>query len=132
LTTPTYNGICANPNFGYGGLDPDFNDIAAQQTKREDNFAWRVNAGISNSGNFAFLLSSMAMSRTRSRRRSGDLYLNPAGDVLFSGLGAQAFPTPLDAQGIATFTLGCPGRASPAAREHPELERSGLGLRYRT
>jgi hypothetical protein len=55
----------------------------------------------------------------------GDLYLNPAGDVLFSGLGAQAFPTPLDAQGIGTFTLTDPGRAASAARQHPELERPG-------
>jgi hypothetical protein len=126
IDNPTYNGICANPNFGYGGLDPDFNDIAAQQTKREDNFAWRVNAGISNSGNFAFLLSSMAMFENAIPTPFGDLYLNPAGDVLFSGLGAQAFPTPLDAQGIATFTLAAPAALRPLLASIPSWSAQAL------
>ncbi len=110
---------CANPNYGYGGIDPDFNDTSKGQPKREDNFAWSVQAGSSYSGGLAFLLSSTAAFSKPIPTPFGPLYLNPINDVLFNGLGLLVFPKPLDAKGVGEFLFKIPGSVRPIVASIP-------------
>ena len=122
----TYNGVCFNPNYGYGGLDPDVNDVAKQQTKREDNLVWQVQGGVNNSGSIAFLFSSMAMFSKGLPTPFGELWINPTADPLFASLGAVPFSAPLDAQGIATFTLTIPAGIRPLIASFPSWSAQAL------
>jgi len=103
-----YNGTCANPNFGLGGLDPDFNDMGKGQPARMDNFAWRVNAPTAYAGGFAFLISSTASFQKGIPTPFGNLYVNFTGDFLFGALALLPFPTVLDAQGSSTLVFTLP------------------------
>ncbi len=114
-----YNGTCSNPNYGYGGFDPDVNNVGKQQVKREDNLVWQVQAGAQNAGSVAFLFSSMAMLNKGIATPFGEFWLNPGADPLFSSLGALPFSAPLDAKGVATFTLTIPKAVRPLVASFP-------------
>jgi hypothetical protein len=82
----TYNNSpCPNPNEGYAGLDPEFNDEANGTPVRFDNYVWLVRAGTGYSSGAAVLLSSLAALPGGNGVPTpfGSLFLNPA-DPLFA------------------------------------------------
>ena len=115
----TYNGVggqfsCPNPNEGYAGLFPDFNDEVGNSPARFDDPHWLVNAGSSNASGDAVLLMSTALGSTPVKIPgwSGSLFLDLNDPLTLKTAGL--FILRLDQTGSANFTfpLGTGGRTN--------------------
>jgi hypothetical protein len=104
-----YNGAsgslaCLNPNTGYAGIDPEFNNSSqVTANPRYDNPVWLIDAGTNGANNVAVLLFSQAVFPAGVPTPWGNLWVD-LGDFLFL---ASPFGTPvvLDTQGKGSFTF---------------------------
>ena len=108
---------CLNPNTGYAGLFPDFNDEVGNTPKRFDNPAWIINAGASNGNGVAILLMSSALgsSPLAIPGWGGALYLDLGDPLLLATAGLLVLPLNINGSATLTLPLG-PGGGSNVLR----------------